>query len=264
MATSTQSDGKAACPARAPIACSDATATEAGEPILRANHAVQREATDAVMRHFFGGGDGVGDGDGSGSSRATVVLPGGAGKTVLALRVAEAMHARGTLRSVLVLAPSLALVTQTMDEWKLWGEGLDASRALAVCSDADGADFTTSPDEVERFLAEAAAADVPAVMVGTYASHERVAEALARRGGELDLLICDEAHDDNDAARQRSIAAAAAAEDAASVSAEDTAHHCGSAFGEGDRDAAARAGRVGFGAAIARSAKIQPSSASWP
>ena len=163
-----------------------------------AKNAVQREATDAVMHHFFGGGagvgDGVGDGDGSGSSRATVVLPGGAGKTVLALRVAEAMHARGTLRSVLVLAPSLALVTQTVDEWKLWGEGLDASRALAVCSDADGADFTTSPAEVESFLAEAADDGVPAVMVGTYASHKRVAEALAQRGGELDLLICDEAH----------------------------------------------------------------------
>jgi len=159
-----------------------------------AKNAVQREATDTVMHHFFGGGDGVGDGDGSRSSRATVVLPGGAGKTVLALRVAEAMHARGALRSVLVLAPSLALVTQTVDEWKLWGEGLDASRALAVCSDADGADFTTSPAEVGSFLAEAAAADVPAVMVGTYASHERVAEALAQRGGELDLLICDEAH----------------------------------------------------------------------
>ena len=159
-----------------------------------AKNAVQRDATDAVMRHFFEGGDGLGDGDGSGSGRATVVLPGGAGKTVLALRVAEAMHARGALRSVLVLAPSLALVTQTIDEWKLWGKGLDASHTLAVCSDADGADFTTSPAEVEGFLAAAAAAAVPAVMVGTYASHGRVAEALARRGGELDLLICDEAH----------------------------------------------------------------------
>ena len=57
-----------------------------------AKNDVQREATDAVMQHFFGGGDGVGDGDGSGGSRAMVVLPGGAGKTVLGLRVAEAMH----------------------------------------------------------------------------------------------------------------------------------------------------------------------------
>ena len=99
------------------------------------------------MRTFFGGGEG-GDGaeeggDGGGGSRATVVLPGGAGKTVLALRVAEAMHARGALSSVLVLAPSLVLVTQTAEEWKAWGTGALGSRVLAVCSDADGADFTT-------------------------------------------------------------------------------------------------------------------------
>ena len=66
---------------------------------------------------------------------------------------------------------------------------------LAVCSDADGAPFTTSPEEVERFLAQAAAdRDAPALMVGTYTSHARVAEALARRGARLDLLVCDEAH----------------------------------------------------------------------
>ena len=93
---------------------------------------VQREATEAVMRAFFGGGEGGGQGEEEcgggggggggvgGGSRATVVLPGGAGKTVLALRVAEAMHARGALSSVLVLAPSLALVSQTIEEWKVW------------------------------------------------------------------------------------------------------------------------------------------------
>ena len=51
-----------------------------------------------------------------------------------------------------MLAPSLALVTQTTEEWQVWGRGgLDVERVLAVCSDADGADFTTSADEVERF-----------------------------------------------------------------------------------------------------------------
>ena len=175
-----------------------------------AKNEVQREATEAVVSRFCGdgegpkGGDGDGDGDGGGSSRATVVLPGGAGKTVLALRIAEAMHARGACSSVLVLAPSLALVTQTIDEWQVWGRGgLDVERVLAVCSDADGADFTTSADEVERFLADAAAAAAPGVLVGTYNSAERVAEALARRGGRLDLLICDEAHRTTGAAAKR-------------------------------------------------------------
>ena len=170
-----------------------------------AKSAVQREATDAVMRAFFGCGEGGGGGEeggggggvgvGGGGSRATVVLPGGAGKTVLALRVAEAMHARGALSSVLVLAPSLALVTQTAEEWKAWGStGAMGGRMLAVCSDAEGADVTTCAGEVEAFLAEAAASATPALIVGTYASHERVAEALARSGRRLDLLICDEAH----------------------------------------------------------------------
>ena len=109
-----------------------------------AKREVQREATRAVLRVFFGGDSreggvgegsegGVGEGSdgGGGGSRATVVLPGGAGKTVLALRVAEAMHARGELRSALVLVPSLALVTQTIKEWQVGGLQLEL-RPLAV------------------------------------------------------------------------------------------------------------------------------------
>ena len=109
-----------------------------------AKREVQREATRAVLRVFFGGDSreggvgegsegGVGEGSdgGGGGSRATVVLPGGAGKTVLALRVAEAMHARGELRSALVLVPSLALVTQTIKEWQVGGLQLEL-RTVAV------------------------------------------------------------------------------------------------------------------------------------
>ena len=113
-----------------------AAADESFQAASRAQAAkgeVQREGTEAVLRVFFGGegreggvgesGEGgVGGDGGGGGSRATVVLPGGAGKTVLALRVAEAMHARGVLRSTLVLVPSLALVTQTVKEWQVSGK----------------------------------------------------------------------------------------------------------------------------------------------
>ena len=123
----------------APAAGSTGWSAAADESFQAANRAqaakgeVQREGTEAVLRVFFGGegreggvgegGEGgVGGDGGGGGSRATVVLPGGAGKTVLALRVAEAMHARGVLRSTLVLVPSLALVTQTVKEWQVSGK----------------------------------------------------------------------------------------------------------------------------------------------
>ena len=58
---------------------------------------IQRDATDAIIGAFVD----------DGQRRATAVLPGGAGKTVLGLRVAEALAARGELESALVLLPSL-------------------------------------------------------------------------------------------------------------------------------------------------------------
>ena len=61
----------------------------------------------------------------------------------------------------------------------MWGGGAVGTRVLAVCSDADGADFTTSPEQIETFLAEAEAASAPALMVGTYASHAPYAYAYA-------------------------------------------------------------------------------------
>ncbi|MEC7300408.1 MAG: hypothetical protein VXW43_17215, partial [Pseudomonadota bacterium] len=53
-------------------------------------------ATDEILRAYD-----------EGWRRATAVLPGGAGKTVLGLRVAEALAARGELRSALVLLPMI-------------------------------------------------------------------------------------------------------------------------------------------------------------
>ena len=91
--------------------------------------AVQREACDAVLREFGVCDDGrsseaqrrasgspplakTADGDGGrGSARATVVLPSGAGKTVLALRVAEALRPALTV----VLVPSLDLVSRARE-----------------------------------------------------------------------------------------------------------------------------------------------------
>ena len=60
------------------------------------------------------------------ASRATVVLPSGAGKTVCALRVTEALRAQLTL----VLVPSIELVSQTYREWERWRGGCRLSGGL--------------------------------------------------------------------------------------------------------------------------------------
>ena len=75
-----------------------------------AKREVQSRAVEAVLEHFAAEG-----------TRATVLLPGGTGKTVFGLRAAEALAAKGELRSVLVMLPTLDLVSQTVAEWRRRG-----------------------------------------------------------------------------------------------------------------------------------------------
>ena len=174
--------------------------------------AVQREACDAVLREFGVCDDGrsskaqrlasgspplanSADGDGGrGSARATVVLPSGAGKTVLALRVCEAMQSALTV----VLVPGLPLIDQSYRDWASWRDTpgpLDGWRPLAVCSgsslSASELPRTTDAGEIASFLAAGGGA---AVLFCTYHSAARVGEALEATGARADLLICDEAH----------------------------------------------------------------------
>ena len=90
---------------------------------------VQRAACAAVVAAFNGGANGRtsgGEGDDGGApavgprkapaSRVTAVLPAGAGKTVLALRVAEAVRAQLTV----VLVSGRDLVSQSYRDWERW------------------------------------------------------------------------------------------------------------------------------------------------
>jgi predicted helicase len=106
---------------------------------------------------------------------------------------------------ILVLVPSLALVSQTLKAWSLaqpWGSGF---HSCCVCSDDTIADddeielnpnelpipVTTQPDEIRRFLIGSGVRTV----FSTYQSSERVREAVDDLDGfEFDLAICDEAH----------------------------------------------------------------------
>ena len=81
-----------------------------------------------------------------------VMGPSGAGKTVFALRVTEALGSQLTL----VLVPSIELVSQTYREWERWREqgALDGWRPLAVVSSSSvpTLPMTTKVDEIVSYL----------------------------------------------------------------------------------------------------------------
>ena len=137
------------------------------------------------------------------ADRTTAVMACGTGKTLVALWAAEAQDPK----TVLVLVPSLALLSQTLPDWckqTSWGNRF---RYLCVCSDAsvdreaqkDGYalsqqdlefSVTTEPKGVKDFLG--GNKDGVNVIFSTYQSAEVVAEGL--KGQTVDLGIFDEAH----------------------------------------------------------------------
>lgn len=137
------------------------------------------------------------------ADRTTAVMACGTGKTLVALWAAEAQNPK----TVLVLVPSLALLSQTLPDWckqTSWGNRF---RYLCVCSDAsvdreakqDGYTYkqedlefpvTTEPKRVKDFLA--GNKDGVNVIFSTYQSAEVVAAGL--KGQTVDLGIFDEAH----------------------------------------------------------------------
>jgi superfamily II DNA or RNA helicase len=135
--------------------------------------------------------------------RATVVMPCGTGKTLVQLWAAE----RLSPRTVLVLVPSLALLSQTLGEWShhtSWGDHFEY---LCVCSDPTVSaeqdaisirstdvpfHVDTDPAIVRRFLSRPATHGVR-VVFSTYQSASVVARGL-RGLAPFDLGIFDEAH----------------------------------------------------------------------
>ena len=138
------------------------------------------------------------------ADRTTAVMACGTGKTLVALWAAEAQDPK----TVLVLVPSLALLSQTLPDWckqTSWGKRF---RYLCVCSDASvdrpakdadeyalnqtDLEFTVTTDakEVKKFLGQNK--DGVNVIFSTYQSAEVVAVGL--KGQTVDLGIFDEAH----------------------------------------------------------------------
>ena len=137
------------------------------------------------------------------ASRTTAVMACGTGKTLVALWAAEAQKPK----TVLVLVPSLALLSQTLPDWCKQSKWGDRFRYLCVCSDASvnqsannddyelkqsDLEFTVTTDakQVENFLA--ANQSGVNVIFSTYQSAEVVARGL--KGRAIDFGVFDEAH----------------------------------------------------------------------
>lgn len=129
--------------------------------------------------------------------RAQAIMACGTGKTWIAYWAAEARAAS----LVGYFAPSIALVAQTLREWATLGL---AGPALVVCSDVEVARqedidalamagipaVTTRAADVAAFMA----GDGPRVVLSTYDSASRVAEAQDGGSPAFDFVALDEAH----------------------------------------------------------------------
>lgn len=147
------------------------------------------------------------------ADRGKLIMACGTGKTFTSLRIAEELVGRG--KNVLFLVPSLALLSQTLDEWtQQTSLGI---RSFAVCSDSDVGKkkdddnivvgisdlkfpATTNPQSLVKafkardlFKPNEANEDMN-VVFSTYHSIDVIAEAQKAGFPEFDLIICDEAH----------------------------------------------------------------------
>lgn len=149
--------------------------------------------------------------------RTQLVMACGTGKTFVGRWHAQTSDSE----QVLVLLPSLALVAQTLREWRRATGQQNTGwrfRALVVCSDPTtaegvaerhlgddelpitaatwdqyGARVTTDPAAAARFLRDHKPG-LPQVVFSTYHSSPVVQAAQARSEAVFDLAICDEAH----------------------------------------------------------------------
>ncbi|MFJ6689943.1 DEAD/DEAH box helicase [Streptomyces sp. NPDC091294] len=166
----------------------------------------QREAIDAVFQGF------------AEHDRGKLIMACGTGKTFTGLKIVERLAAeraasgQGEHTRVLFLVPSIALLSQTLREWRYETE--TPLRAFAVCSDskvargqvdADDLDMAThdlalpATTDPARLLTQIGGdgTEPPAgltVVFSTYQSIGTIAKAQEMGLDAFDLILCDEAH----------------------------------------------------------------------
>lgn len=132
-------------------------------------------------------------------SRGQLILPCGAGKTLVSLWIKNRLQSRHTL----VLVPSLSLLRQMKKEWAI--NSNEYTPYLCVCSEKDidkstnehkiysyeiSGRVTTDSNEIKEFLTN----HHQSIIYSTYQSLEQISTALKGTGFRFDLAICDEAH----------------------------------------------------------------------
>jgi predicted helicase len=140
--------------------------------------------------------------------RGKVIMACGTGKTLVSLRIAEEFFKKKkTPSTVLFLAPSISLLSQTIMEW---GQNKKSPyMALAVCSDAkvgkkDDDDMQVTDlaipasTDVEKLAAALGNRGTKNLVIfSTYQSLEIISKAQKGKKNplsEFDLVVCDEAH----------------------------------------------------------------------
>ena len=141
------------------------------------------------------------------ADRGKLIMACGTGRTFTGLRVAETLGGAG--KRVLFMVPSLALMSQTVRDWK--NDCQDDFTAFSACSDtkvgrnadADSLDLnvhdlafpaTTDPEQIARQV-NAASPDKMTVVFSTYHSIDVLTHAQKQYDlPEFDLVVCDEVH----------------------------------------------------------------------
>ncbi|GAA9114572.1 DEAD/DEAH box helicase family protein [Helicobacter pylori] len=143
------------------------------------------------------------------NTRGKLIMACGTGKTYTSLKIMEALDPKITL----FLAPSIALLSQTFREYAQ--EKSDPFYASIVCSDdkvgkgkknkndddTDDINFSelpnkpsTRPEDILSVCEKAQKENKRFIIFSTYQSALRIQEAQEVGLGEIDLVICDEAH----------------------------------------------------------------------
>lgn len=138
-----------------------------------------------------------------GNDRGKLIMACGSGKTYTSLKIAEKLVPKGG--KVLFLVPSIALLSQSLTEWK--AESTSPINAYAVCSDSRIGKSKEYEDISYTDLAYPATTNAIklvknfqlddegiTVVFSTYQSIDVIAEAQRSGLPEFDLIICDEAH----------------------------------------------------------------------
>ncbi len=175
----------------------DPTQTQGEIPLCdkKKPHSHQTEAINATKEYFSS----------PKNARGKLIMACGTGKTYTSLKIMEALEPK----IMLFLAPSIALLSQTFREYAQ--EKSEPFYASIVCSDDkvgqsknednDDIKFSELPikpstrlEDILSVYEKAQKENKRFIIFSTYQSALRIKEAQRMGLGEIDLIICDEAH----------------------------------------------------------------------